>query len=93
MPGSARFFLRRGPRKWPFFPLSYDLIRVLSLGGSRPRRLANLTRETLNSRAYAREVELQEHKAAFRQVFGDTLSDEFVDEMLTRLETALAPGP
>jgi hypothetical protein len=38
-------------------------------------------------------VELQEHKAAFRQVFGETLSDEFVDEMLTRLETALAPGP
>jgi hypothetical protein len=36
---------------------------------------------------------LQAHKAAFRQVFGETLSDEFVDEMLTRLETALAPGP
>jgi hypothetical protein len=36
---------------------------------------------------------LQAHKAAFREVFGETLSDEFVDEMLTRLETALAPGP
>jgi hypothetical protein len=36
---------------------------------------------------------LQAHKAAFREVFGETLSDEFVDEMLTRLVTALAPGP
>ena len=35
--------------RWRFFPLSYDLIRALSLGGSRPRRLANLTRETLDS--------------------------------------------
>jgi hypothetical protein len=41
----------------------------------------------------APKAELQEHKAAFRQVFGETLSDEFVDEMLTRLVTALAPGP
>ena len=36
---------------------------------------------------------MQAHKAAFREVFGETLSDEFVDEMLTRLVTALAPGP
>jgi hypothetical protein len=35
--------------RWRFFPLSYDLIRALSLGGSRPRGLANLTRETLDS--------------------------------------------
>jgi hypothetical protein len=41
----------------------------------------------------APKVELQAHKAAFRQVFGETLSDEFVDEMLTQLESALAPGP
>src|SRR3954447_4635791 len=33
----------------------------------------------------APKEELQEHKAAFRQVFGETLSDEFVDEMLTQL--------
>jgi hypothetical protein len=33
----------------------------------------------------APKAELQTHKAAFREVFGDTLSDEFVDEMLTRL--------
>ena len=34
--------------------MRYDLIRALSLGGSRPRRLANLTRETLDSRARTR---------------------------------------
>ena len=36
---------------------------------------------------------MQEHKTAFREVFGDTLSDEFVDEMLTQLGSALAPNP
>jgi hypothetical protein len=41
----------------------------------------------------APKAELQAHKAAFRELFGDTLSDEFVDEMLTRLDWALAPGP
>jgi hypothetical protein len=40
----------------------------------------------------APQAELQAHKAAFREVFGDTLSDEFVDEMLTQLGSALAPG-
>jgi hypothetical protein len=41
----------------------------------------------------APKAELQAHKAAFRKVFGETLSDEFVDEMLTQLDWALAPGP
>jgi hypothetical protein len=41
----------------------------------------------------APEAELQQHKAAFRGVFGDTLSDEFVDLMLTQLTATLAPGP
>src|ERR1700756_592587 len=41
----------------------------------------------------APKAELQAHKATFRELFGDTLSDEFVDEMLTRLDWALAPGP
>jgi hypothetical protein len=41
----------------------------------------------------APEAELQEHKAAFRDVFGETLSDEFVDVMLTQLMAALRPGP
>src|SRR5438105_3351530 len=41
----------------------------------------------------APKAELQAHKAAFRELFGETLSDEFVDEMLTLLDSALAPGP
>jgi hypothetical protein len=43
--------------------------------------------------AVAPKAELQEHKAAFRDVFGETLSDEFVDVMLTQLISALRPGP
>ena len=38
-------------------------------------------------------AELEQHKAAFRDVFGQTLSDEFVDVMLTQLVSALRPGP
>jgi hypothetical protein len=41
----------------------------------------------------APKAELQKHKAAFREVFGKTLSDEFVDEMLAQLTSTLAPGP
>ena len=41
----------------------------------------------------APKAELQAHKAAFRELFGETLSDEFVDEMLTQLDSVLAPGP
>jgi hypothetical protein len=40
----------------------------------------------------APKAELQAHKAGFREVFGNTLSDEFVDEMLTQLDALLAPG-
>src|SRR5687768_2503904 len=32
-------------------------------------------------------------KAALRRVFGETLSDEFVNAMLTQLISALGPGP
>src|SRR5262245_15758625 len=40
----------------------------------------------------APKAELQAHKAAFREVFGNTLSDDFVDEMLTQLVSSLAPS-
>jgi hypothetical protein len=40
----------------------------------------------------APKAELQAHKAAFREVFGKTLSDEFVDEMLSQLDPLLTPG-
>ena len=56
-----------------------------------PPRLGKLGRR--GDVILAPKAELQEHKAAFRQVFGETLSDEFVDEMLTQLVKALAPGP
>ena len=46
-----------------------------------PPRLGKLGRR--GDVILAPEAELQEHKAAFREVFGQTLSDEFVDEMLT----------
>jgi hypothetical protein len=41
----------------------------------------------------APNAKLEEHKAAFRTVFGETLSDEFVDVMVTQLTSALRPGP
>ena len=61
------------------------------VGKTAPPRLGKLGRR--GDVILAPKAELQAHKAAFREVFGETLSDEFVDEMLTRLETALAPGP
>ena len=64
---------------------------VNEIGKTAPPRLGKLGRR--GDVILAPKAELQEHKAAFRQVFGETLSDEFVDEMLTRLVTALAPGP
>jgi len=42
--------------------------------------------------AVAPTIGLEEHKAALRQVFGETLSDEFVDVMLTKLVSVLRPG-
>jgi hypothetical protein len=35
---------------------------------------------------------LEEHKAALRQVFGETLADEFVDVMVKKLVSVLCPG-
>src|SRR5215467_6826435 len=37
-------------------------------------------------------IGLEEHKAALRQVFGETLSDEFVDVMFNKLLSSLRPG-
>src|SRR5258708_7031935 len=37
-------------------------------------------------------IGLEEHKAALRQVFGETLSDEFVDVMFKKLVSLLRPG-
>lgn len=40
----------------------------------------------------APQAQLQAHKAAFREVFGETLSDEFVDEMLMNSIRPCYPG-
>jgi hypothetical protein len=37
-------------------------------------------------------IGLEEHRAALRQIFGETFSDEFVDVMLTKLVLVLRPG-
>jgi hypothetical protein len=46
-----------------------------------------------HDRVVAPTPALQDHKAALRGVFGETLSDEFVDVMVTQLINMLAPGP
>jgi hypothetical protein len=56
-----------------------------------PPRLAKLSGR--GDVVVAPPAELEEHKAALRHVFGETLSDEFVDVMLTKLVSALRPGP
>jgi hypothetical protein len=44
-------------------------------------------------RCEAPTADLEAHRAAMRQAFGDTLSDEFVEVMLGKLIAALRPGP
>src|SRR5215211_1399866 len=38
-------------------------------------------------------TDLEEHRTTLRRVFGETLSDEFVDVMLSKLVSVLRPGP
>jgi hypothetical protein len=56
-----------------------------------PPRLKKTSRQS--DVLVAPTAELEEHRAALRAVFGETLSDEFVDVMLTQLVSALRPGP
>jgi hypothetical protein len=60
------------------------------VGKRAPPRVKKPSRHTDQVLAPA---ELGAHKAALREVFGETLSDEFVDVMLTQLVAALRPGP
>jgi hypothetical protein len=46
-----------------------------------------------NDRCVAPTPDLEAHRAALREAFGDTLSDEFAEVMLGKLITALRPGP
>jgi len=42
---------------------------------------------------YSATSDLEAHRAALRETFGNTLSDEFAEVMLGKLITALRPGP
>jgi hypothetical protein len=68
-------------------PVSSSAEEVAKKAPPRLRELARDGRVLL-----APKAELQAHKAAFREVFGKTLSEEFVDEMLTRLDSVLTPS-
>jgi hypothetical protein len=46
-----------------------------------------------NDRCVAPTPDLEAHRAALRQAFGNTLSDEFADVMLGKLVSGLRPGP
>jgi hypothetical protein len=46
-----------------------------------------------HDRCLAPTPDLEAHRAALRQAFGNTLSDEFAEFMLGKLITALRPGP
>jgi hypothetical protein len=46
-----------------------------------------------NDQCVAPTPDLEAHRGALRQAFGNTLSDEFADVMLGKLITALRPGP
>src|SRR5690242_11218086 len=46
-----------------------------------------------NDQCLAPTADLEGHRAALRQAFGDTLSDEFVSVLLGKLIAVLRPGP
>src|SRR5262249_3600065 len=46
-----------------------------------------------NDQCLAPTTDLEGHRAALRQAFGNTLSDEFVSVLLSKLISALRPGP
>jgi hypothetical protein len=62
---------------------------------SAPRKAPPRVRKpSLNhDRCLAPTPDLEAHRAALRQAFGNTLSDEFAEVMLGKLITALRPGP
>jgi hypothetical protein len=45
-----------------------------------------------NDQCFAPTADLEGHRAALRQAFGNTLSDEFVSVLLSKLISALRPG-
>jgi len=62
---------------------------------SAPRKAPPRVRKpsVLHDQCVAPTPDLEAHRGALRQAFGNTLSDEFVEVMLGKLITALRPGP
>ena len=62
---------------------------------SAPRRKPPRVRKPSpkNNQCVAPTADLEAHRGAMRQAFGNTLSDEFAEVMLGKLITALRPGP
>lgn len=94
---TADEFARREPVKWVSSPEEEEkqVVAVTAtapaIGAKKgPPRLRKASRRS--DAIVAPTIGLEEHKAALRQVFGETLSDEFVDVMLTKLVSVLRPG-
>ena len=62
---------------------------------SAPRKAPPRVRKPslLHDQCVAPTPDLEAHRGALRQAFGDTLSNEFAEVMLGKLITALRPGP
>jgi hypothetical protein len=64
-------------------------------GASAPRKAPPRVRKPSRNhdQCVAPTPDLEAHRAALREAFGNTLSDEFAEVMLGKLITALRPGP
>ena len=93
---AANEFARREPVKWVSSQEEEGkqvvaLTAAATIGAKKaPPRLTKAS--TFNDAIVAPTTGLEEHKAALRQVFGETLSDEFVDVMFNKLLSSLRPG-
>jgi len=66
-------------------------ISAPSASRKRPPRVRKPMRS--NDQCVAPTADLEAHRGALREAFGNTLSDEFAEFMLGKLITALRPGP
>ena len=75
-------------------PACYHRSRPIS-EVSTPRKAPPRVRkpQSNNDRCVAPTPDLEAHRAALRQAFGNTLSDEFAEFMLGKLVAALRPSP
>ena len=93
---AADEFARREPVKWVSSPQEEGkqvvaLTAAPAIGAKKaPPRLRMAS--SFNDAIVAPTTGLEEYKAALRQVFGETLSDEFVDVMFKKLVSLLRPG-